>query len=148
MQATYSDTHAGGIHKARKSIHSSRSSPILFSNSGGQELFPSASSRPHSATKSNQQLPTRRRTNEGELTGRRTRPLELMIALGAGQLHEIQWRPPSVPPRLTAPQQRNPRGRGWGWGGASFLRRLPNQVLSPQLFSWGGGGFVFLLGNM
>lgn len=60
MQATYS-----AIHKVRKLIHSSQSSLILSSNSSSQELFPSASSRPHSATKSNRQLPTRRRpTNQ------------------------------------------------------------------------------------
>jgi hypothetical protein len=68
-----------------------------------------------------------RRRREGELTGRRTRPLELMIALGAGQLHEIQWRPPTASvrapaaPRLLLPSPHRSsatrRARGGGDGG-------------------------------
>lgn len=51
-------------HKVRKLIHSSQSTLIWSSNSRSQELFPWASSRPHSATKSNRQLPTRRRSTK------------------------------------------------------------------------------------
>jgi hypothetical protein len=110
----------------------------------------------HSAPKADRQLQKRAQQNEetskpkqgaddegrGELTGDRTRFLELMITLGARRLHEIQRQspdpappPPPPPPVLAARKLRKAAAhviRGGGGGGGPAAWRGPGDL--------GGGG--------
>lgn len=126
-------------HKVRKLIHPSQSSSCPQTPEVKNFSPPRPLARPQSAPKSNRQLPWWRRPTKHdasktdtrgqrerkvELTGGRTRLLELMITPGAGQLHEIQWLPPPLTPAslpvLTARQRNKP----------------PRHVISSE----GGGG--------
>jgi hypothetical protein len=127
-----------------------------------------AASHFHSAPKADRQLQKRARQNEetsklkqgsddkdrGELTGDRTRFLELMITLGARRLHEIQRQSPGPAPpsssctrRKEAEQsrrardprrgrRRRPGGTGiWEGEGKAWTARLPRVFNRALCFS-------------